>query len=133
MTVNPAISWALGPNRRIMYDSGPHPGWLPTLQLIDLEPGEFWQPALETELLTTIVLQPLTPPWAWRAFSANFSFNLRWQNFNTVIVVRWLGNFSHAFLFFPRHAVQSRMINQHTDPAGVYAINGGVSLAWGPI
>ena len=129
----PSITWTLGPNRRIMFDVGPLPGWLPTLQLIDLEPGEFWLPALEAELLTPIILQPLPFPWAWRSFSANFSFNLRWQIFNTRIIVRWLGNFSTVYVFSPQFAVQTRMFNENSDFADNYAIGGGLNFQWGPI
>lgn len=129
----PNPSWTLGPNRRFPNPGNPHPGWLPRVQLIDTEPGEFWIPALQAELETAIILQPRPPVYSWRSSTANFSYNLRWTPFNLRLIVRWLGNFSDAFEFKPFHMVQTIMRSTITTPAGNYAINGTLNFQWGPL
>jgi len=133
MTPPPTPTWLYGYNRRTPSPLNPHEPWLPTLQLIDVQPGEFWNPALAAELHTAIILQPLGNPYAWRSFSANFSYNLRWRNFDPTIIVRKLITFTAAFEFHPRFLVREKIASIITDPLGNYGIGGFASLAWGGI
>ena len=133
MTPPPAPTWLLGLNRRIPSAANPHEPWLPTLQLIDIQPGQFWIPALQAELQTPIVLQPLPNVFAWRSFSANFSYNLRWRLNAPLVVVRKLITFTIAFQFTFQFALQQKLKSIISDPAGNYGIGGFASLAWGAI
>lgn len=133
MTPLPSTSWTLGPNRRTPNLLGLHPTWTPRVQLLNMEPGEFWVPALQTELETGIILQPFGAPNMWRSFSANFSWNQRWHPTRLITIIRYRANGSEAFVFNSRYAVQELMKNTLTDPAGNYSINGSMNFQWGPI
>ncbi len=112
------------------------------VQLFNIEPGEFWKPAKEAELLTPITLLPQFNPKLWFQFTTFFVFRFHYRQFRDVAGTRVrdhrieltvrerVGIAPIAFQFDPDFARTEWMVNNNTDPAGVYGINGTAVLSF---
>jgi len=136
-TREPATKF-FGPNHRF---GDVDPELRVRVQLHNLEPGEFWQPALEAELLTSRVLSPLFDNIVYRYVGTNFIYRWHYRTFPhrdpagdlehlIELNVRWLGNLSIAFSFIPNFLEVAWMMNRLLTPTGNYSIKGSATLSW---
>lgn len=130
MAVLPPATWTLGLNRRFPdFANWPSP-WTLDLQLHNLSPGEFWNPAFETELhtLRTLIAGPNPGTFVFR--TPNFAWLFQFFIFEPRIQVNSRTTGTQAFLFFFRSAEHQRVRNDITDPADQYAFDGTATFAW---
>ncbi len=122
-----------GPQRAISVG---YPANVIHLTLYDLQPGQFWNPALEAELLTPQILPPFLP-------AAEALFRLRTLSFNWVFRIGPLRNFIRVqlltdftkFAFFRNipFALDTFAYSELTAAAGNFAFNGSATIAWGTL
>ena len=119
-----------GPQRAIRVG---YPDHVVHVTLFDLEPGEFWNPALEAELLATRILLPnLAASEALFEFrSTNFTWLFRIGPVRNNLLVGNRFNFSQrAFTLAWTFVITTFAYNSDTDPAGKWAINGSATMSW---
>ena len=127
-----------GPNRQF---GEVNPSLRVRVQLHNLEPGQFWNPALEAELLTSRVLLPLFNNIVYRYVGTNFVYRWHYRTFpfrnpagalehSVALVVLFLGNLSEAFYFVPNFLETSWMMSRNTTAAGKYSVKGSATLSW---
>lgn len=120
----------LGPQRAIQTR---YPNWVIHMQFFDIEPGEFWTPAYEADLLTPRILTP--HPTASRALFQYYSPQFVWI-FRIGLIWNWIQIRTNrperifAFTHIIHFGAQSFAYNDQTDPAGVYGINGSATISW---
>lgn len=110
-----------------------YPLWQIHIQLYDLQPGEFWNPAHEAELLTPQVLAP--HPTAGEALfflrGPNFIWNFRiGPNRNNILCTTQLDIRNRAFFLTLPFGVHTFAYNSLTAPAANYAFNGSCTISW---
>lgn len=110
-----------------------YPNVLVYMQLFNIEPGEFWDPSLETDLLTPRLLVPRSG--TTEALFLHIGLNFVWifrigPNRNWIQVRTNRSPTRFAFDFRPRFAIHKFAYNEQTTPAGVYGINGSATMSW---
>lgn len=119
-----------GPQRAIQLR---YPDWVIHMQLHDLQPGEFWNPAKEADLLGLKVLTPrLTATSAFFEFRGpDFIWSFRISNRRNQILCTDIVFIPRRvfFLRFP-FAVHTFAYSSQTDPAGFTAIGGSATISW---
>lgn len=112
------------------------------IQLHNIQPGQFWNPAKEADLLTPIVCSPIPAVPQWLGVSTFFSFRFHYRQWRLIGGIRvpdhrieltvreGAGIFPIAFRFDPDFAITEWMVNNITDPIGAYGINGTATLAF---
>jgi hypothetical protein len=119
-----------GPHRAIRVG---YPDHVVHVTLYDLEPGEFWNPAFEAELLTTRILTPnlAASEALFRFRSTNFTWLFRIGPVRNNLLVGNITTFSkRAFTLFWHFGIHTFAYNSDTDPAGKWAINGSATMSW---
>lgn len=134
-------TWTVGPNRAYpdLLD-WPSP-WQMQIQLQDLEPGEFWIPAIEGNITTKRTLSAAPNAGTWRFRNTNFAWFMRhrytrlslegsFQLSRVDIECFHRPTGSAVFLFQWRTATVQKLLNQLTAAAGNYSFGGSAQLAW---
>ena len=141
MTPHFAPTWTLGPNRAYPeLQAWPSP-WQMDIQLQDLQPGEFWIPAIEGNITTNRTLSAAPAAGTWRFRNTNFAWFMRhrytpgrlegtFQLSRVDIECFHRPTASGVFLFIWNTATAQKLINQLTDAAGNYSFGGTARMAW---
>ncbi len=117
-----------GPNRR--YQPVPGNNVRPLATVFNLQPGDAWNPAWETEILTPRLLVPHATADVYIFVSAHFLWALHWRFQRTAFIVRQNPFLPFAFQFNPVFAVNSRCINELKTATGTYAFDGTATISW---
>lgn len=134
-------TWTLGPQRRYPdLQDWPSP-WQLQLQLQDLQPGEFWIPAQETNITTKRTLSAAPNPGTWRFRNTDFAWFFR----HRYTPLRFEESFqasridiecfhrptgSVVFHFLWTTAGTQKLTSLLTEAANNYSFGGTAQLAW---
>jgi len=117
-----------GPNRR--FQPVPGNNVRVEMQVYNLLPGEFWNPAWEAELLTPRILTPHPTVDVYAYFSTNFVFSLHWRFTRIEFRIRVGTDGAFVFRFTPVFCVHKWCINELKAAAGNYAYAGTGTISW---
>jgi len=105
--------------------------WRVLMQVHNLEPGSLWVPAWQAELLTPRTLIGIEANDIWVHVATNFLWAVHWRFPRIELTVRCLAiGRPYAFRMMPEFGVSKWGVNQLTDPAGNFAINGTATMSW---
>lgn len=100
------------------------------MQLHDLEPAQFWNPALEAELLTLRHLPRWPATQVFRVDTAHFNWWILWTKTMHRLNVREIGTGKWAFSLWLYYAVTRWGTNDITESTGYFAKNGTITISW---
>ena len=100
----------------------------------DFEEGALWNEAYRAELNAGVVAVQDAIPCIWIAFSPQFVWFFRWEEFQATISIH-LFPAAPVFAFGVEVGVLCLVeyANQIVFPAGVIAFNGKLNLTWEPV
>jgi hypothetical protein len=111
------------------------------LTLHNLEHGDLWNPAFETELLTPQLLAPLATLTTWRVSTTNFIWTYHHRQHWEQLPARWIppreeiivvrpGSSTGTFNFFPKLAVHLWARNANRTATDNVAFNGTCTFSY---
>lgn len=100
------------------------------VQLHNLQPGQFWNPVWEPQLIRPHILNPFPGRKQWDLIDPPFRFVWIHQVDQMTLDVTNLVGGTKAFEFHIDFAITKWMMNELLVPAGNYAFGGSATLAW---
>ncbi len=128
LTSNEPSTKFWGPNKRFEPIAGSNTRVLATF--FNLQPGEFWNPAWEAELLTPRVLLPDPVNEFFFLATTNFTYALFWNFSFLRLSIRTRVARQQVFIFNIFHGVQQWCIGETPGPTGVFSFRGTATISW---
>jgi len=100
------------------------------MQVHNLQPGEFWNPAWEPEVLAPRILTGIEINDIYVFIASNFLWAVHWRFPRIELTVRRLGSGPFAFRMCPVFGVHKWAKNELTVSAGNYSYAGTATMSW---
>lgn len=111
------------------FSNEPTPKFV-SVQLFDLEEGDFWNEGLRAELEMQTYLEQTATPCEWRLIGNNFVWVWRWDALTPFIQIQQIPQFKRAFFQTIGPSCLVEYPNSLVVPGGNFAFNGTAVIDW---